>query len=177
MPKSCPRYKSQITEWGLDVVRVEVKEIDPPKEVQETMKAVIQANNKKVAAIDLAQALATQADGEKQAANKRSEGLKQSAILEAEGQANAIKTVAEAEASKIGLLAAVEANKIEVVNQAAQEYFKENAIIMKELEVTQQAMQENTKFVIVEKGTNPTLVLDGGNGSTVPIRPNISKIT
>lgn len=41
---------------------------------------------------------------------------------------------------------------------------------------TQQAMQENTKFVIVEKGTNPTLVLDGGNRSTVPIKPKISKI-
>lgn len=44
------QIQKQITEWGLDVVRVEVKEIDPPKEVQETMNAVIQANNKKVAA-------------------------------------------------------------------------------------------------------------------------------
>ena len=113
------QIQKQINEWGLDVVRVEVKEIDPPKEVQETMNAVIQANNKKVAAIDLAQALATQADGERQAAIKRAEGSKQSAILEAEGQANAIKTVAEAEASKIKLIAAADANRIEVVNRAA----------------------------------------------------------
>lgn len=171
------QIQKQITEWGLDVVRVEVKEIDPPKEVQETMNAVIQANNKKVAAIDLAQALATQADGERQAAIKRAEGSKQSAILEAEGRANAIKTVAEAEASKIKLIAAADANRIEVVNRAAQEYFKENAITLKQLEVTQEAMQENTKFVIVEKGTNPTLVLDGGNGNTLPIKPKISKMT
>lgn len=133
----------------------------------------LQANNKKVAAIDLAQALATQADGEMQAAIKKAEGSKQSAILEAEGQANAIKTVTEAEASKIKLIAAAEANKIEVINRAAQEYFKDNAVTLKQLEVTQGAMQENTKFVIVEKGTNPTLVLDSGNG-TLPIKPKIS---
>ncbi|MCI0558095.1 MAG: SPFH/Band 7/PHB domain protein, partial [Nitrososphaera sp.] len=171
------QIQKQITEWGLDVVRVEVKEIDPPKEVQETMNAVIQANNKKVAAIDLAQALATQADGERQAAIKRAEGSKQSAILEAEGQANAIKTVAEAEASKIKLIAAADANRIEVVNRAAQEYFKENAVTLKQLEVTQEAMQENTKFIIVEKGTNPTLVLDSGSGSALPIKPKISRMT
>lgn len=41
--------------------------------------------------------------------------------------------------------------------------------------LSRKAMQENTKFVIVEKGTNPTLVLDSGNGSVLPVKPKISK--
>jgi len=85
--------------------------------------------------------------------------------------------VAEAEASKIKLIAAADANRIEVVNRAAQEYFKDNAVTLKQLEVNQEAMQENTKFVTVEEGTNPTLILDGGNGSTLPIKPKISRMT
>jgi regulator of protease activity HflC (stomatin/prohibitin superfamily) len=166
------QIQQQVREWGIDIVRVEVKEIDPPKAVQETMNAVIQANNKKVAAKDLAEAAATEADGERQAAVKRAEGSKQSAILQAEGQASATKTIAEAEATKIKTIAAAEAERIQVVNEAAKNYFKDSAIELKRLETMQEAMKDNTKYVIVERGTNPTLVLDGGSGSGVtPIKP------
>ena len=163
--------QQQVRNWGIDVVRVEVKEIDPPKEVQETMNAVIQANNKKVAAKDLAEAAATTADGERQAAIKKAEGLKQSEILEAEGKATATTTIAEAEAAKIRTIASAEAERIKVINEAARDYFKDNAIELKKLETMQEAMKENTKFVIVEKGTNPTLVLEQGNGiQAVPLK-------
>jgi regulator of protease activity HflC (stomatin/prohibitin superfamily) len=169
------QIQEQVKDWGIDVVRVEVKEIDPPKEVQETMNAVIQANNKKVAAKDLAEAAATEADGERQASIKRAEGSKQSAILQAEGQASATKTIAEAEATKIKTIAAAEAERIKVVNQAAKDYFKDNAIELKRLETMQEAMKDNTKYIIVEKGTNPTLVLDSANGmGAIPIK---SKLT
>jgi len=169
------QIQQQVKDWGIDVVRVEVKEIDPPKEVQETMNAVIQANNKKVAAKDLAEAAATEADGERQASIKRAEGSKQSAILQAEGQATATKTIAEAEATKIKTIAAAEAERIKVVNQAAKDYFKENAIELKRLETMQEAMRDNTKYIIVEKGTNPTLVLDSANG--MGITPIKSRLT
>ena len=48
--------RKEIENWGVEVVRVELKEITPPKEVQETMNRVIQAQNQKDAAIDFATA-------------------------------------------------------------------------------------------------------------------------
>ncbi|MEO9321425.1 MAG: SPFH domain-containing protein [Nitrososphaera sp.] len=173
------QIQQQVRNWGIDIVRVEVKEIDPPKEVQETMNAVIQANNKKVAAKDLAEAAATTADGERQAAIKKAEGQKQSEILEAEGRASATKTIAEAEASKIRTIASAEAEKIKVINEAARDYFRDNAIELKRLETMQEAMKNNSKYVIVEKGTNPTLVLEGSNGAEpiVPMKPTAKVIT
>lgn len=173
------QIQQQVRNWGIDIVRVEVKEIDPPKEVQETMNAVIQANNKKVAAKDLAEAAATTADGERQAAIKKAEGQKQSEILEAEGRASATKTIAEAEASKIRTIASAEAEKIKVINEAARDYFRDNAIELKRLETMQEAMKNNSKYVIVEKGTNPTLVLEGSNGAEpiVPMKPAAKVIT
>jgi regulator of protease activity HflC (stomatin/prohibitin superfamily) len=42
--------------WGMDIVRTELKEIDPPTDVQETMNKVVKAENEKIAAIDFATA-------------------------------------------------------------------------------------------------------------------------
>ncbi|MFH1406504.1 MAG: SPFH domain-containing protein [Candidatus Omnitrophota bacterium] len=52
--------------WGIDIVRTELKEIDPPKDVQETMNKVVKAENEKIAAIDYATAAETFADGERE---------------------------------------------------------------------------------------------------------------
>ena len=58
--------------WGLEIVRTELKEIDPPKDVQETMNKVVKAENEKIAAIDYATATETQARRtEKRARSKR----------------------------------------------------------------------------------------------------------
>src|SRR3990167_453594 len=81
--------------WGIQIVRVELKEITPPKDVQETMNKVIKAQNEKEAAVDFATAVETQADGQKRGQIKVAEGFKQAKILEAEGQAEAIKLVNE----------------------------------------------------------------------------------
>ena len=53
--------------WGIEIVRTELKEIDPPKDVQETMNKIVKAENEKIAAIDYATATETKADGEKRA--------------------------------------------------------------------------------------------------------------
>jgi len=82
--------------WGIEIVRTELKEIDPPKDVQETMNKVVKAENEKIAAIDSATAAETVADGIKRAKIKEAEGFKQSKILHAEGEAEAIKLVNEA---------------------------------------------------------------------------------
>ena len=57
--------------WGVEIVRTELKEIDPPKDVQETMNKIVKAENEKMAAIDFATAVETRADGEKRAKLKK----------------------------------------------------------------------------------------------------------
>lgn len=149
--------ESQTQQWGIGIVRVELKEVVPPKDVQETMNTIIKASNTKQAAIDFATAKETEADGTKRASIKSSEGVKQSRILEAEGQAMAIKTVAEAKAKEI-----------ELVNKAAQEYFKDNAVALKQLEVTQASLQNNSKIILTEDGISPTLVINDTNSTIIP---------
>ncbi len=112
--------------WGIDVIRTELKQIDPPSDVQETMNKVVKAENEKIAAIDYATARETVADGEKRARIKEAEGSRQAKILFAEGEAMAIK----------------------MVNEAAEEYFVGNAQVLRKLEAVEKAMENNTKFIV-----------------------------
>ncbi len=123
--------------WGLEIVRTELKEINPPSDVQETMNKVVKASNEKIAAIDFATARETQADGERRAAIKVAEGQKQSAILQSEGLKQAKITVAEGEAQAIKL-----------VNEAADQYFKGNAQLLRRLQAVEQSLTNNTKIVV-----------------------------
>jgi regulator of protease activity HflC (stomatin/prohibitin superfamily) len=112
--------------WGIEIVRTELKEIDPPKDVQETMNKVVKAENEKIAAIDSATAAETVADGVKRAKIKEAEGYKQSKILHAEGEAEAIK----------------------LVNEAADKYFVGNAQLLRKLEALEASLGNNAKIVI-----------------------------
>src|SRR5512139_720349 len=69
--------------WGVEIARAELKEIEPPGDVQETMNKVVKAENEKVAAVDFATAAETAADGERRAQIKKAEGIKQARILQA----------------------------------------------------------------------------------------------
>ncbi|MDH3825087.1 MAG: SPFH/Band 7/PHB domain protein, partial [Nitrosopumilus sp.] len=108
--------EGETKDWGINIVRVELKEIEPPDDVQETMNMVIKAENDKQSAIDFANARETKADGERRASIKEAEGIKQALILEAEGKGEAILRVAEARAKEIQL-----------VNESAERYFVGNA--------------------------------------------------
>lgn len=112
--------------WGVAIVRVELKEITPPKDVQETMNKVIKAQNTKEAAVDFATAIETEADGKRRAYIKEAEGKRQSEILEAEGKAQAIK----------------------LVNEAAEKYFVGNAQELKRLETTERSLSTGSKFIL-----------------------------
>jgi regulator of protease activity HflC (stomatin/prohibitin superfamily) len=112
--------------WGIEIVRAELKQIDPPKDVQETMNKIVKAENEKIAAIDFATAAETAADGQKRAAIKQAEGVRQANILEAEGQAEAIR----------------------LVNEAANKYFVGNAQLLKRLETVETSLKNNTKVVV-----------------------------
>jgi regulator of protease activity HflC (stomatin/prohibitin superfamily) len=112
--------------WGIEIVRTELKEIDPPKDVQETMNKVVKAENEKIAAIDFATATETMADGARRAEIKKAEGIRQARILEAEGDAQAIK----------------------LVNEAANQYFIGNAQLLRRLEMVEKALANNAKIVV-----------------------------
>src|SRR5438876_418381 len=83
--------------WGIRVNRVELKAIDPPLSIKETMEKQMRADREKRAAILTAEGVKQSqiltAEGEKQSAILRAEGQRQAAILQAEGQAKAIDTV------------------------------------------------------------------------------------
>ena len=83
--------------WGIRVNRVELKAIDPPASIKDTMEKQMRADREKRAAIlnaeGVKQSQILTAEGEKQSAILRAEGQRQAAILQAEGQAKAIDTV------------------------------------------------------------------------------------
>jgi regulator of protease activity HflC (stomatin/prohibitin superfamily) len=112
--------------WGIEIIRTELKQIDPPRDVQETMNKVVKAENEKIAAIDSATAAETVADGIKRAKIKEAEGSKRAKILQAEGAAEAIK----------------------LVNEAADKYFIGNAQLLRKLEAHGIALQNNAKIVV-----------------------------
>jgi len=112
--------------WGIEIVRTELKEIDPPKDVQETMNKVVKAENEKIAAVDFATATETMADGARRAEIMKAGGVKQARILEAEGEAQAIK----------------------LVNEAANQYFVGNAQLLRRLETVEKSLAQNAKIVV-----------------------------
>ncbi len=88
----------EVTErWGIKVTAVEIREILPPREVQEAMTRQMSAERTRRAVVTEAegkkQATVTVAEGEKQSAILRAEGERQARILAAEGYARALETV------------------------------------------------------------------------------------
>jgi regulator of protease activity HflC (stomatin/prohibitin superfamily) len=86
--------------WGIRVHRVELKAVDPPPSIKDTMEKQMRADREKRAAIlqaeGVKQAAILTAEGEKQSSILKAEGQKQTAILAAEGQSQAIATVFKA---------------------------------------------------------------------------------
>lgn len=138
--------KNETANWGIVIIRTELKEIDPPKDVQETMNKVVKAENEKIAAIDYATAAETVADGVKRSKIKEAEGYKRAKVLHAEGEAEAIK----------------------LVNVAADEYFTGNAQLLRKLEALENALSSNTKIVI-PSGSELINVI-GEMAGIVPVR-------
>lgn len=131
--------------WGIEILRTELKEIDPPEDVQETMNKVVKAENEKVAAIDFATATETQADGQRRAEIKKAEGTKQARILEAEGRAKAIQ----------------------LVNEAADKYFVGNAQVLRKLEALEKSLSQNAKVVV--PGDSQLINVIGELAGVVPV--------
>ncbi|MGB2958621.1 MAG: SPFH domain-containing protein [Bacteroidota bacterium] len=132
--------------WGIQIVRTELKQIDPPRDVQETMNKIVKAENEKLAAVDYATAAETAADGEKRAAIKKAEGVRESRILQAQGEAEAIQ----------------------LVNEAAHKYFIGNAQVLRKLEAVEKSLQNNAKVVLPADSELVNVV--GELGGVVPMK-------
>ena len=136
----------EVSKWGIDVVRVELQRIEPPDDVQDAMNQVVKAENEKIAALDLATAIETKADGERRAEIKKAEGIAAAIRLKADADGDAIKTV----------------------NIAAEEYFIGNAQLLKKLETVAEALKDNTK-IIVPADSDLVNVIGDLAGTTVPV--------
>jgi len=137
----------ETTNWGIDIVRAELKQIDPPKDVQETMNKIVKAENEKLAAVDFATAAETAADGKKRSAIKEAEGIRQARILAAEGEAEAIR----------------------LVNEAANKFFIGNAQLLKRLETVQRSLEKNSK-IVVPANTELVNVIGELAGGVLPLK-------
>lgn len=137
----------EVSKWGINVVRVELQRIEPPDDVQEAMNQVVKAENEKIAALDLATAIETKADGERRAEIKKAEGIAAAIRLKADADGDAIKTV----------------------NVAAEEYFIGNAQLLKKLETVAEALKNNTKIIVPAGSDLVNVINDLAGTTTVPV--------
>ena len=125
--------------WGIKVTRVEVKNIDPPKAIQEAMEKQMRAERERREQILIA-------EGHKQSAILEAEGKKQAMILEAEAQKEAAVQKAKGEAEAILEVQKATAQGIQMIREAG----ADDAVIkLKSLETFKEVSKgESTKIII-----------------------------
>ncbi len=136
--------------WGIKITRVELKNIIPPKEIQNAMEKQMKAERERRESILQAegqkQSQVLVAEGEKQAAILRADAAKQAAILQAEGAKEARIMAAEAEAEAITRVQTALAESLRLLNAAAP---NDQVVKLKALEAMEKiADGKATKIII-----------------------------
>lgn len=124
-------------DWGIHVSKVEIRSIDPPDDIKNAMHKQKTAEQERRSMKLLATGKFEAAEQEKLATIQEAEGKQQSKIRIAQGEAEAIK----------------------LVNESANTYFKGNAVKLKELETMVDALKDNSKVVLTEKGIRPQIII------------------
>ena len=136
--------------WGIKVNRVELKNIMPPRDIQESMEKQMRAERERREAILQAegqkQSQILVAEGEKQSAILRADAAKQAAILQAEGAKQAKILEAEAEAQAILKVQQATADAIRLINEAAP---GQGVLTIKALEAFQAAANGKATKIII----------------------------
>lgn len=132
----------ETVKWGIKVMRVEIKKLEPPRSVQDQMNMIKNAQSDKTARITEAEgykiALITKSEADKAQKILEAEWQKQSKILEAEWIAQAKIAIAEAEAKRL-----------ELESVAAQKFFSWSAVTKEQLKVIENSLSGwNTKFIL-----------------------------
>ena len=136
--------------WGIKVNRVELKNIIPPKEIQNAMEKQMKAERERRESILQAegtkQSQILVAEGEKQSAILKADAAKQAAILKAQGEKEARIMAAEAEAQAIMQVQKAMADSLKLLNEAAP---NDQVVKLKALEAMQKiADGKATKIII-----------------------------
>ena len=136
--------------WGIKVNRVELKNIMPPRDIQESMEKQMRAERERRESILQAegqkQSQILVAEGEKQAAILRADAAKQAAVLQAEGAKQAKILEAEAEAEAIMKVQQATADAIRLINEAAP---GQGVLTIKALEAFQAAANGKATKIII----------------------------
>lgn len=155
--------------WGVKVLRYEIKDLTPPQVILHAMQAQITAEREKRALIAASEGKQQEqinlANGQRQAFIAKSEGERQSAINNAEGEAAAIRTVAEASAAAIERIATAirqpggdQAVQLQVAEKAVDAYAKlakQNNTMIVPNSVTEISALIGSAMAIVKSQTQP----------------------
>ena len=146
--------------WGIKVSRVEVKNILPPKDIQNAMERQMRAEREKREKILLAegqrQSAILIAEGEKESLILNAEAQKQAAIKKAEAEAESIRKVKEAEAQGIRVVREAEAEGLKLLKEAQP---NDSVLTLKSYEALMKVAEgPSTKLIIPSNITNVTSI-------------------
>ena len=136
--------------WGIKVNRVELKNIIPPKDIQNAMEKQMKAERERREAVLQAQGSKESqilvAEGEKQSAILKADAAKQAAILKAQGEKEARIMAAEAEAQAIMQVQQALADSLKLLNEAAP---NDQVVKLKALETMQKVADGKATKIII----------------------------